>query len=91
MLQTLCTLPKKWQWITFYYILPVERHLKVSSNNQPAYWNATYLGSFLPTWKFPDEMTVCAHRLLPQELLGRSPSKDLRNALIKTYCTPVVL
>jgi len=75
----------------FCYILPVERHFKASSNNQPAYWNATYLGSLLPRWKFPGEMTVCANSSLPREFLGRSPSKGLRNAPLKTYYTPVFL
>jgi hypothetical protein len=48
--------------MTFCYILPVERHFQVFSNNQPAYWNSKYLGTAFPWWKFPGEIAGHAHR-----------------------------
>jgi hypothetical protein len=60
----------------------------VSSNNQPAYWYSTNLGTAFPRWKNPGEIAPRAHCLLPRDFLGRNLSESLRNAPIKTKYTP---
>ena len=48
--------------MTFCYIL---------LNNQPAYWDSAYLGTAFPSWIYPDQIALGAHRSLPRYFLGR--------------------
>ena len=40
--------------------------LRVSGNNQPAYWDSTCLGTTFSWWKCPVEIAVCVHHVLPK-------------------------
>ena len=37
----------------------------MSSNNQPAYWDSTCLGTAFPCWKCPGEITLCSSLTAP--------------------------
>jgi len=50
--------------------------------------DSTTLGTGFPCSTYPGEITLHAHRSLPQHLLGRSLSESLRSAPLKTYYTP---
>ena len=60
----------------------------MSSNNQPAHWDSTRLGTALLWWKHPGEIAIRAHGSLPGDFLGRSLSETLRNAPLETYYAP---
>jgi len=68
--------------------LPVERVFKVSSNNQPAYWDSTCFGTAFPWSQTSTEIALHVHCSLPRDFLGRSISDSLKSALVKIYYTP---